>query len=313
MYQQQIQQALTEIQKNVIGKEKVVEKMLCAILAGGHVLMEDIPGVGKTTLALSLAQVLSLDSKRMQFTPDVLPSDIIGFNMYDKAKEAFVYKKGTIMTNLFLADEINRTSSRTQSALLEVMEENTVTVDGITREVPVPFFVIATQNPIGSAGTQMLPDSQLDRFMIQLSMGYPTLENEIDIMRMRKESRQIQNLEPVLTKKDILQIQNEIEQVYVHDLVYEYAANLSAATRTHEWTELGMSPRGSVALIRMAAAWAYIHGSDFVKPTDCQNVFFDVAQHRIILNAKARIAHHTKKEVLDDILRTVQMPKAGTK
>lgn len=313
MYQKQVRAALDEMNKVIIGKQDVVEKIMCAVLAGGHVLMEDIPGVGKTTLALSLAQVLSLDSKRMQFTPDVLPSDIIGFNMYDKKQEKFVYRKGPVMTNLFLADEINRTSSRTQSALLEVMEENYVTVDGVSRPVPQPFVVIATQNPVGSAGTQNLPDSQLDRFMIQVSLGYPKVEDEINIMKLKRQGKRVKELASVLSQSDLLEAQKEVEQVYVHDLIYEYVANLVKATRNHAWTELGISPRGSIALVRMAAAWAYIHENDYVKPTDCVTVFRDVGQHRIILNAKARMAHRTTYEVLEDVLNKTPIPKAGIK
>lgn len=311
MYQQQVSQALDEVQKAVIGKEQVVRKIMCAILAGGHVLMEDIPGVGKTTLALSMAKVLSLDSKRMQFTPDVLPSDIIGFSMYDKQQQRFVYRKGPVMTNLFLADEINRTSSRTQSALLEVMEENCVTVDGISYPVEQPFFVIATENPVGSAGTQMLPDSQLDRFMIQIHMGYPTLRDEVQIMKSRRQKHEQPSLVPVLSKEDLLEAQKEVEQVYVHDRIYEYIANLVKETRSHEWTELGVSPRGALAAVRMAAAWAYIQGNDFVKPSDCMAVFHDVAEHRVILNAHARMAHHTAYELVEDVLRKIPTPKVG--
>lgn len=311
MYQQQVSEALDEVQKAVIGKEQVVQKIMCAILAGGHVLMEDIPGVGKTTLALSVAKVLSLDSKRMQFTPDVLPSDIIGFSMYDKMQQKFVYRKGPVMTNLFLADEINRTSSRTQSALLEVMEENCVTVDGVSYPVEQPFFVIATENPVGSAGTQMLPDSQLDRFMIQLRMGYPTLEDEVEIMKSRRQRHEQPLIMPVLSKEDLLEAQKEVEQVYVHDRIYEYVANLVKGTRSHEWTELGVSPRGALATIRMATAWAYIHGNDFVKPSDCREVFHDVAEHRIILNPRARMAHHTAYELVEEVLYKTPTPKAG--
>ena len=300
---------LEEIQKVVVGKEEIVKKVFCALLAQGHVLLEDIPGVGKTTMATAFAQSMSLKQKRMQFTPDVMPADVTGFQMYDKASGRFVYHEGPVMTNLFLADEINRTSPKTQSALLEVMEEGTVTVDGEMHRVPDPFFVIATQNPSGSAGTSLLPESQMDRFLICLSLGYPNLQEEVQIARMRQKKRVKHTVSAVVTPADIVEMQTDVENIYVHDLIYEYAVRLIQQTRQHPLVQMGASPRATIALVRMACAYAYLSGRDYVLPADMQAVFLDVASHRVTVNAKARLSHMTARQVLQQILEQTKAPR----
>lgn len=308
-----IDHVLREVRKAVVGKDDVILTMFTAMLAGGHVLLEDIPGVGKTTLAVAFSRAFALNYRRMQFTPDVLPSDVIGFTMYDKESGKFVYREGSIMCNLFLADEINRTSSKTQSALLEVMEEGKVTVDGITREVPKPFLVIATQNPSGSAGTQLLPESQLDRFMVRMSVGYPDLSSEVRLMKERHGVNPLEQVEAAAEAGDLYRLQLAAEQVYVKDELYEYVARLAARTREHELTETGVSPRGSLAVIHMAKAAAYIRGRDFVIPSDIRDIYRPVCGHRIVLSAKARIASMGVQELLDEILESVPAPKLAAK
>lgn len=299
-----------EVGSAVKGKEDIIRKVLIAILAKGHILIEDIPGVGKTTLAIAFSKVMSLEYHRMQFTPDVLPSDVIGFNILNK-NGTFEYKPGAILCNLFLADEINRTSSKTQSALLEVMEEGKVTVDGVTRELPKPFTVIATQNPSGSAGTQMLPESQLDRFMIRLSMGYPQIHQEVIIMRERQGYNPIENLRKIVSENEILQMQQYVEQVFVSDEILYYIAELSKRTREHSMISLGISPRGTLAILHMVKARAFVSGRDYVLPEDIKEIFFDVAGHRILLNSKAKLNHLSAEEVLEQILQKTSVPKVG--
>lgn len=307
-YTEKANEIIAEVKRAVIGKDDCVEKVLMAMLAGGHILLEDIPGVGKTTMALAFSKVMDLKQNRVQFTPDVLPADITGFTIYQKNTNEFTFQPGAVMCNLFLADEINRTSPKTQSALLEVMEEGNVTVDGVTREVPKPFVVMATQNPVGSAGTQMLPESQLDRFMICMSLGYPDIENEIAIIKDRSVGNPLDRLYPVIHAKELLEMQKETEQVFIHDVLYSYVAKLIAATREDPMLELGVSPRGTLALTRMIKASAYINGRDYVTPNDAAKVFKDVTLHRIKLNAKARVNHVTPDAVLDGILEKVPRP-----
>ena len=303
------QRVLQEIKKAVVGKEEIVDKILMAMTAGGHVLLDDIPGVGKTTMALAFSRALSLEYKRLQFTPDVTPSDVTGFMMYNRATSRFEYNPGAILCNLFLADEINRTSAKTQSALLEVMEEGRFTIEGETRQVPQPFTVIATQNPIGSIGTQQLPESQLDRFMICLSMGYPALEEESLIMKQRHTQNPLDTICPVLTQQDILTMRAEAAATAVHDAVYDYVSALAAKTRACEMVSLGISPRGSKALIRMAKARAYLDGRAFVIPDDVQGCLFDVGCHRLLLGTKAKVGGITARQVLQDILKQVEVPQ----
>lgn len=296
-----------EVKKVVTGKDDCIYKAFAAILAGGHILIEDVPGVGKTTLAMAFSKALSLESHRMQFTPDVMPADILGFNMFRKETGDFVYYPGAIMCNLFLADEINRTSPKTQSALLEVMEEGCVTIDGETRQVPAPFIVIATQNPKGSSGTQLLPESQLDRFMICMSMGYPELKDEVDILK-GKSTSSVQQVRAVLPLEQLLLMKEQVEEIYVSDRLYTYVAALSQATREHQYIELGLSPRGSIACVRMMKAWAYLKGRDYVLPEDVAEIFLDVAKHRIVLNTKARVAKVSAVGVLEEILAKKKQP-----
>ena len=302
---------IKEVKKIVIGKDKIIKKVLTTILAKGNILIEDIPGVGKTTLALAFSKAMSLDCKRLQFTPDVLPSDILGFSIYNKDLDRFEYKQGAIMCNLFLADEINRTSAKTQSALLEVMEEGKVTIDGITRKVSKPFIVIATQNPVGSIGTQMLPESQSDRFMIKLTMGYPDMKSEIEILKGKQKKVPLNEINTVVTKEDILVMQDLVENIYIHEKIYEYIVTLISKTRNHPLIDLGVSPRGSVALTKLAKATAFLKNRDYVVPEDIQEIFKDVTIHRIILNTKARISNTSEEKILLDILNSVSVP--GTK
>lgn len=306
-------QIMNEVNNVVIGKRVIIGKVLTAILAKGHILLEDYPGVGKTTLALAFSKAMALKHNRLQFTPDVLPTDVVGFHMLTKDGESYQYKPGAIMCNLFLADEINRTSSKTQSALLEVMEEGKVTVDSVTRDVPKPFVVMATQNPIGSIGTQMLPESQLDRFMIRLSMGYPDIKSEINILKHRQSSNPLENVVQVVEADEILRMQNMVEEVYIHDSIYEYITLLVKQTRDNPLVELGVSPRGSLAIMNMVKATAFLSGRDYVIPSDVSYIFKDVAAHRMILRAKARVNNITVDNLLDDILRVVRPPRITSK
>lgn len=306
-------QKITELQEQletiIKGKKEITDKILMAVLAKGHVLLEDVPGVGKTTTALALSRLMGMDFNRIQFTPDVVPSDVTGFTMYDKQSGQFLYRPGAVMCNLLLADEINRTSSKTQSALLEVMEEGRVTVDGETHTVPAPFVVIATENPVGSSGTQLLPESQLDRFMISVSMGYPDHQSLVELLRDRQKVNPLENARTVLTKEEVLTLQQKVQEVYVADVVLDYIAKLAEATRDHELITLGLSPRGTLALCRMTKAAAYMKERDYVVPQDVNYVFKDVAAHRMILDSKARYQEKTACEILDEILDSVPEPK----
>lgn len=289
------------------GKDEVIDMVLCAILAKGHILLEDIPGVGKTTLVTALAKVMSLDYKRIQFTPDVLPSDLSGFTMYDKNTGEFSFREGAVFTNLFLADEINRTSPKTQSALLEVMEEQNVTVDGVTRSLPTPFFVIATQNPVGASGTQKLPESQLDRFMIRLTMGYPDHNSAIVILR--GDSHEIvANLNPCVSRDELLQMQRQAEAVETSEAILSYIVQLTEVTRDNDLYSLGLSPRASIAMLKMARARAFTLDRDYVVPEDVKAVYFAIANHRVILSTKAKATGYTLEMALAKSFDSVKMP-----
>ena len=301
-------QIQSEIKKVIIGKDDVIEKVLMAILAQGHILMEDVPGVGKTTLAMAFSKVLGLDNKRVQFTSDTMPSDIIGFSVYDKQSGKLEYKPGTVMTNLLLADEINRTSSKTQSALLEAMEERHVTVDGVTHDLPKPFIVIATQNQVGSAGTQLLPSSQLDRFLIRTSMGYPDMKSQIEIMKERHHENPLDKVVPITNKETLNKLIAEVQNTFVADAVYAYASELIEETRHNQYVQLGISPRGALALCRAAKAHAFLEGLDYTTPDDVAAVFTDVCAHRLVLEAKARLHELSAEEILGDILKSVKKP-----
>lgn len=308
-----MKEVLDEVKKLVHGKDDCVEKALSAIMARGHILLEDVPGVGKTTLAVAFSKVMDLNNHRVQFTPDVQPSDLLGFSIYNKEIGSFNYKPGPVLCNLFLADEINRTSPKTQSALLEVMEERMVTVDGCSHKVPDPFIVIATQNPKGSAGTQLLPEAQLDRFMISMSMGYPDLENEIAIAKGKSTSINEVQVNCVLRSSELLYLQELVDRIHVHDNIYKYIAKLVRATRENQYIELGISPRGTIACTKMAKARAFTMGRNYVIPEDVVHVYKDVARHRIMLNTKARVSHVKEDAVLEQILQEIGQPTSYMK
>lgn len=305
---QKLEQVQAEVNKVIKGKEDVVKKVLAAVIAGGHILMEDIPGVGKTTLATTFAKSMSMHYKRVQFTPDVLPSDILGFSMYNSATKEFEYQEGAVFTNLFLADEINRTSPKTQSALLEVMEEKTATVDGVTRPLPDPFVVIATENPYGSSGTQMLPESQLDRFMVCLSMGYPSHADAVAILK-GNAGKPLSKVQEVISMEEVLALRAMTNDLYVKDEIYEYIVNLVEATRTMEIFSMGASPRGTIALLRMAKAMAVIDGRDYVCAKDVQDVARDVLGHRVKLSARGKAQGITMQQAIGMVIANVTAPR----
>lgn len=305
---EKVEVILKEVGKVIRGKEKAIELVMTAMLAKGHILVEDVPGVGKTTLAVAFSRAMELTERRLQFTPDVLPSDVVGFNMIGADGE-FQYKPGAILCNLLLADEINRTSTKTQSALLEVMEEGQVTVDGVTRQLPNPFIVVATQNPVGSAGTQMLPESQLDRFMIRISMGYPTMEEEMRLIRERQDINPLDFIQEIISKKELLEMQDQVKQIHVDDKVLGYLSKVVDATRKHSLITLGVSPRGTLALMDMSKAHAFVQGRTFVLPEDIKAVAGAVLAHRLLLNGKARMSHTTEEDVIEEILGKIAVPK----
>ena len=305
---QKLEQVQAEVNKVIKGKEDVVKKVLAAVIAGGHILMEDIPGVGKTTLATTFAKSMSMHYKRVQFTPDVLPSDILGFSMYNSATKEFEYREGAVFTNLFLADEINRTSPKTQSALLEVMEEKTATVDGVTRPLPDPFVVIATENPYGSSGTQMLPESQLDRFMVCLSMGCPSHADAVAILK-GNAGKPLSKVQEVISMEEVLALRAMTNDLYVKDEIYEYIVNLVEATRTMEIFSMGASPRGTIALLRMAKAMAVIDGRDYVCAKDVQDVARDVLGHRVKLSARGKAQGITMQQAIGMVIANVTAPR----
>ena len=297
-----------EVKKAFMGKDDVIARVLTAIYAGGHVLLEDCPGVGKTTLALAFSRALALDFKRIQFTTDTLPSDITGFTMYNRQTDKFEYREGAVQCNLLLADEINRTSPKTQSALLEAMEERSVTVDGETHPLPNPFICIATQNPVGAAGTQALPESQLDRFMVRLSIGYPSSEDQVNILKAKKYADPLDQIRPLVTAEHICEVQNYLSALRISDELLYYITHLCEATRTNQMVDLGISPRGVLALTQMAKSQAVLKGRSFVVPEDVQDVFIDVCAHRLILKPQARVQGITERSVLEGILKEVYPP-----
>ena len=307
--QEKVMEVIREVKKAVIGKDVMIEKVLMVVLAQGHILLEDIPGVGKTTMALAFSKAMDLDYKRVQFTPEIMPADVVGFSIFNKQSGKLEYQPGAALCNLFLADEINRTSSKTQSALLQAMEESKVTVDGITHQLPRPYTVIATQNPVGSAGTQLLPESQMDRFMARLCMGYPSAADEVEILKSRRGNDPLSNVQKAVTAEEICQMQDMVEEVYIHDDIYTYITRLIAATRQHPMLRLGASPRGSLALTRMGRAAAWLSGRDFVVPEDIKRVFFDVIEHRLVLGPSAKMGQTSAHSILMQILQTVTAPQ----
>ncbi|MFR2775216.1 MAG: AAA family ATPase [Anaerostipes sp.] len=307
------EKAMREIRRMIIGKDQTIRQVMTAILAGGHILIEDIPGVGKTTLALAFSRVLGLDYQRIQFTPDVMPTDIAGFSVYQKETGRFEYRKGAAMTNLLLADEMNRTSPKTQSALLEAMEEGKITVDGETRELPKPYIVIATQNPLGSIGTHSLPESQLDRFMIRISLGYPDKESEVAMLKQGSVNVTIDEIREQISVDELLAIRQEVEGIFVHDDILRYIVEIANRTRISKDLELGISPRGTIALLQMAKANAYLSNRSYMIPEDVKEVFLVTAGHRVIKSKEARIQKKTREEILKGILRAIPLPKGNRK
>ena len=309
--QEKIKEILDQIETVIVGKNEVMERILMAILAGGHVLMEDVPGVGKTTTAMTFARVLGLETRRVQFTSDTMPSDIIGFSVYDKDTGKLVYKPGAVMTNLLLADEINRAVPRTQSALLEAMEERQVTIDGETLPLPTPFVVMATQNPVESESTFRLPAAQMDRFLIRLSMGYPAPEEERRMLFSLGDSIPLDGLETVTSPEELVAAQDSLSQIRVSPEVAGYLVSLVGATRSHPMVRMGASPRAARALFRAARAWAAMAGRSFVTPDDIQALIHPVLAHRLLLTNEARLSGVTADGVLDQIAAQLPVPPAA--
>ena len=303
------QQILSQIRKVVVGKDTTLLWVLAAILARGHILLEDIPGVGKTTMALAFSRVLDLQYSRMQFTPDVLPSDVTGYTVMDPAAGKMQYQPGAVLCNLFLADELNRATSRTQSALLEAMEEGQVTVDGVSHPLPNPFVVIATQNPIGAAGTQLLPDSQMDRFMVRLSLGYPSPRDEVNMVLNRQGGDPLAQAQTLMSREDLVALQQAVEETYVSESVVNYIVDLICATRNHSKILRGASPRATLAVTAMAKAVARLRGRDYVVPGDVREVFVYTIAHRLLLTPLTQAQNETPEEILRQILETVPAPK----
>ena len=298
-----------EMGKVIVGQKQLIENLLIGLLANGHILLEGVPGLAKTLAINTLAQAVSAKFSRIQFTPDLLPADVLGTLIYSQKNEQFEVHKGPIFANFVLADEINRTSTKTQSALLEVMEEGQVTVDGVTRQLPNPFIVVATQNPVGSAGTQMLPESQLDRFMIRISMGYPTMEEEVRLIKERQDINPLDFIQEIISKRELLEMQDQVKQIYVDDKVLTYLSKIVDATRNHSMITLGVSPRGTLALMDMSKAHAFVQGRTFVLPEDIKRVSKAVLAHRLLLNGKARMSHTTEEDVVEEIVGKIQVPK----
>ncbi len=301
-------EVVTEVKKAIVGKDPVLVKVLAAILARGHILLEDIPGVGKTTLALAFAKALNLQFSRVQFTPDVMPSDITGFSIYNKETGKMTYQPGAIMCNLFLADELNRATSRTQSALLEAMEESQVTVDGVTRPVPQPFMVIATQNPAGASGTQKLPDSQLDRFLLRLSMGYPSEAEELEMLRRRQYGQAMEGVRQVVDRDALEQMRQAADRVHVSEAVMQYIIRLVNATRKHPQLLQGASPRATLAVTGLSRAVAFLRARDYVVPEDVQAIWVDAVAHRLLLVPGAERSVDVQ-EIARAALQSVDAPR----
>ena len=304
-------EVLKEVSKAIVGKDEVIVRAFLAILARGHILIEDIPGVGKTTLAIAFSKALSLEYRRVQFTPDVLPSDVTGFSVFDKETNSMTYTPGAIMSNLFLADELNRATSRTQSALLEAMEEGQVTVDGVSHELKQPFIVIATQNPVGAAGTQLLPDSQMDRFMVRLSLGYPAFNDELDLVERKQGKNLVDLVEPILSSSDLEIMREEVDKIHVDKAIFNYIVNIVAQTRDNPDLLLGASPRASLALVAMTKAMAYLQGRNYAVPKDVLPIVEDTLAHRLLLRSGAEKDNITTAKVVQRIVGRVSPPKIG--
>ena len=301
---------LGQVRKVVSGKDPALLWVLATILAGGHILLEDIPGVGKPSMAVSFSKVLGLSYNRVQFTPDVLPSDVTGYSVPDPATGTMKYQPGAVLCNLFLADELNRAISRTQSALLEAMEEGQVTVDGVSHPLPRPFIVIATQNPTGAAGTQMLPDSQMDRFTIRMSLGYPDADSEVAMVMRRQDGNPMEKLQSLMAAEDLAVLQEEVASTFVHESVVRYIVALITATRENEYLLRGASPRATLSVTAMAKAVARLRDRDYVTPRDVQEVFLRTIGHRVLLSGLAENEGITVETVLEKILQEIPAPKA---
>ncbi len=299
---------LDNMKKAIIGKDEVLEKVLIALLAAGHLLIEDVPGVGKTTLVKALAKTMDLSYKRVQFTPDLMPSDIIGVNIYDKNTGNFVFKKGPIFNQVFLADEINRTSPKTQSSLLQAMEEGEVSTEDTHFILEKPFMVLATQNPLEYQGTFPLPEAQLDRFLMRLSIGYPQKADERQILKNHSSHKDLSHIDTVVTQSEILDMQREVEEITVHDDIVDYIINIANVTRSHESLQLGASPRAAIDLLKASKAKAYVMGRDYVIPDDVKEMIPSVLGHRLILSPEARIEGKKIDEVLIGVLKRVFVP-----
>ena len=302
------QKVLAQVRKVVVGKDQALLWALATILARGHILLEDIPGVGKTTIAVAFSKVLGLTYNRVQFTPDVLPSDVTGYSVLDQATGKMTYREGAVLCNLFLADELNRATSRTQSALLEAMEEGQVTVDGTAHKLPQPFVVIATQNPTGAAGTQLLPDSQMDRFTIRMSLGYPSVQDETAMVLNRLNGNPMTQLEPLMTRENLIAMQDEVAKTYVNEAVVRYIVSLIDATRNHSQIQRGASPRATLSVTAVARAVAQLRGRDYVTPRDVQEVFLRIIGHRLLLTPRAEAEGVNAQTILREILEAVPAP-----
>lgn len=297
------------INKIMIGKNKVIDMILIALAAGGHVLIEDVPGIGKTTLVSSLAQSLNLSFKRIQFTPDLMPTDVTGFSIYNSKTERFEFQEGAVMSQIVLADEINRTSPKTQSALLEVMQEHQVTVDGTTYKLPQPFIVLATQNPVEQLGTYPLPEAQLDRFMLKINLGYPSIREEVEILNLYSQGKPLPQLESVADAGHIMWMREQVQQVYCAPSVKGYIVALGNATRSHDAVILGTSPRASMMLMQASRAYALLQGRGFVRPDDVQALAVNVLAHRLTLKPESKLRHITPESVIEDVLKRVRVPE----
>ena len=300
------------INRAIIGKEAVVDLLLAAVICSGHVLLEDVPGLGKTSLAKSLAKSINCDFRRIQFTPDLLPADLTGTNFYNQKTGDFLFRKGPVFTNILLADEINRATPRTQSSLLECMEERQVTVDNETYILDAPFLVLATQNPVESHGTFPLPEAQMDRFLMRLGMGYPDRQEEHRILKLQDENSAPGNLQPVCDRSDILAMQAEYGQVYITEDQEEYILEITDTTRNHQDVELGVSPRGSIALRKSAKAYAYLQGRDFVKPDDIMYLAPYILSHRLLLKRGGRLKRNDPRRLMEEILAGIKPPLEKT-